>query len=312
MKQNDLQEMLEKRLIAFKEEIQFLPSRNEKKKWQYFDISDNLYPPIKHSFLQYAYDNAVPFHDYVNHVRSSQIFGINLLFPLLSDKEGRNAFCEIIGQKISKEITEIESFQFEYSPDEDLLGEWPGKIKPSEYVTSVDLLVNFKSSHSVIGILFEIKFTEKEFGPCNGNTSNGCSSEDRKYCENFNDVLEDYTKCYLHKKYKTRSARKYFNYFDLKNEMELKNNRCPFIDNNQCIRNHALARAMRKNMDYSETYFGLIYYDGNNDIERDWEAYFNVMKNSEELLSIKASDIVKKYGILNRTYKMYWDKRYGI
>lgn len=312
--QSDFQQDVEQKLIKFKEEVQFLPSNNEKKKWQYFDIGDNLYPPIKHSFLQYAYDFAVPLHDYVNHVRSSQIFGINLLFPMLNDpkKIGQKILIEIFNTKLKRNIESIESFQYEYSPDEDWLGEWPGIVKPSDYITSVDVLIVCKENDKNIAILLEVKFTEGEFGPCNGITSNGCTNEDREHCENFSSVIKERENCYLHKKYKTRSARKYFNYFNLDNDIDNKAKSCPFINNNQCIRNHALAHALKTNGGMAETYFGLIVYDGNNEIMKYWNEYYETMKESKELVSIRASEIVKAFGVIDKTYKMYFDKRYGI
>ena len=83
---SNFQREMDEHLIKFKEENQYLPSTNKKKSWQYANFEDNLYPPIKHGFLQYAYDNAVPLHDYINHVRSSQAFAINIFYPLLKNE----------------------------------------------------------------------------------------------------------------------------------------------------------------------------------------------------------------------------------
>ena len=79
---------MERHLIEFKERVQYLPATNEKKKWQYHDLADNLFPPIRHGSLQYAYDTAMPLHDYFNHVRSSQAFAVNLLYPQLREEPG--------------------------------------------------------------------------------------------------------------------------------------------------------------------------------------------------------------------------------
>ena len=308
----DFQKSIEEELIRFKEEQQFLPGKNARKKWQYFDISDNLFPPIKHSFLQFAYDNAVPLHDYVTHVRSSQIFGINLLYPLLIDRDkGHGALLNIFNRIVNEQFTSITEFEFEYSPDKDLLGEWPGDTKPSEYITAVDITIKFENKNREKFMFFnEIKFTEDEFSPCNGITSSGCTFENRKNCENFRNVIDDNTKCYLHKKVRRRSARKYFEYFDFQNELLLEQKECPFINNNQCMRNHALARAMKSDEKFKGTYFGLIYHDKNNDIEEEWKKYNNLFRDQSELFSIKASEIVREYE--NNIYKLYFEKRYGL
>jgi hypothetical protein len=309
----EFQKNIEEKLIKFKEELQFLPSNNPKRKWQYFDISDNLYPPIKHSFLQYAYDNSVPFHDYVNHVRSSQIFGINLFYPLLTDENnGHKILLKIFGDIADTTLKKIIKFNFEYSPDKDLLGEWPGKQKPSEYITATDILIVTQAEDDEkIIFLIEIKFTENEFSPCNGINSKGCSTENRQNCENFkNIIIENREKCYLHQKYKQRSARKYFEYFEFKRELEIVNKECPFIGNNQCIRNHALARALKSVERYKKAFFGLVYYDENKDIEIEWKNYANLFKNKDELFCIKSSDIIRNYN--NTIYKLYFEKRYGL
>jgi hypothetical protein len=308
----DFQKTIEAKLIIFKEEQQFLPCKNNKKKWQYFDISDNLFPPIKHSFLQFAYDNAVPLHDYVTHVRSSQIFAVNLVYPLLIDKDnGHRAILNIFSKIANEQFTRIIDYSFEYSPDKDLLGEWPGDTKPSEYITTVDISVICENTNKDKFIfLNEIKFTENEFGPCNGITSKGCTFENRKNCENFQNVIYDYKKCYLHQKIRQRSARKYFQYFNLRNELIMEQGECPFINNNQCIRNHALARSLKLDGKFKKTYFGLIYYDKNNDIEEEWKKYRFLFKEQSELFSIKASEIVKEYD--NNIYKLYFEKRYGL
>jgi len=62
-------EEMERHLISFKENAQYIPATNPRKQWEYLEITDNLYPPIRHGFMQYAYDSAVSFHDYARHVR---------------------------------------------------------------------------------------------------------------------------------------------------------------------------------------------------------------------------------------------------
>ena len=83
MKKNEFKLKMEQHLIEFKESRQFLPGVNPNKLWQYFEMSDGIYPPTKHGFLQYIYDNAITLHDYADHVCSSQIFGFNLMYPFV-------------------------------------------------------------------------------------------------------------------------------------------------------------------------------------------------------------------------------------
>jgi hypothetical protein len=312
MVSNDFQKGLEERLIEFKEKHQFLPSKNKYKLWQYFDISDNLFPPIKHSFLQFAYDESIPFHEFINHVRSSQVFGFNLFYPLLYDtSDGHKSLLKLLEKIYNGNLLRILNYTFEYSPDKDLLGEWTGNNKPGKYLTAVDVLLTCENEKmEKIVFLIEIKFTEEEFGECNGYISPGCSASDKENCNNFINVIKNNKLCYLHQKYKQRSARKYFEYFDMENEFRYNGNVCPFKNNNQCLRNHALARAMLKERICKKSFFGLVYYDYNHNIEKSWEEYKNLTNNSNELFCIKASDIIKQYN--NETYKLYFEKRYGL
>jgi hypothetical protein len=304
-------EILE-RLIDFKEKQQFLPGKNVKKKWQYFDISDNLYPPVKHSFLQFAYDNSIPFHDYINHVRSSQIFGINLFYPLLIDENnGHKAIINVFSKIADDKFVRIVNFSFEYSPDIDLLGEWPGNNKPSEYLTATDLAITFENiNKDKIIFLIEIKLGEYEFSPCRGISSNGCSRDKKNNCLNFKSVIKDYKKCFLHQRNGPRSARKYFEYFNFEDELIMEQEECPFINNNQCMRNHALARALMKENNCKKSFFGLIYHNENKDIVEEWNKYSELLKKNKELFVIEASKIVDEYN--EEIYQLYFKKRYNL
>ena len=86
-KASAFQKRMEEHLIKFKTENQYLPPTS-KKRWLYHDLSDSIFPPIRHAFLQYAYERGIPLHDFVNHVRSSQMYVINTLFPILQSEKG--------------------------------------------------------------------------------------------------------------------------------------------------------------------------------------------------------------------------------
>jgi hypothetical protein len=115
---NEFQERIENHLIIFKEENQYLLAKSEKKRFLYSDLSDNFYPPLKHGLLQYIYENGIPLHDYANHVRSSQAFAFNLLFyPIKKQEE----LLKYLSRKIGNELVLITGFEFEYSPEPNIL-----------------------------------------------------------------------------------------------------------------------------------------------------------------------------------------------
>ena len=309
----EFEERMMDHLIHFKEEVQFLPSLNKKKKWQYYDISDNLYPPLKHGFLQYAFDKSIPFHEYINHVRSSQVFGFNLFYPLL-----KNESCVVIDKLTNisgTKMKEITNFSFEYQPEEDWLGEWPGKNKPDEYVTSADLAIFAEDyDKNAYAFLIEVKFTEL-FASCNGAFSS-TKGEAKTICESRASLYEGYDKCCLQIKNRNRSARTYFNQFNdlrldfpgLQPEIE----ECPFKENHQCLRNHAFARALKTEKKLKKSFFGLVYHDGNDAICKEWGRYKEITSSDlrSELFIMQASELVR--GSSDKNFKRYFKERYKI
>lgn len=313
--QSDFQRTIEEYLIKFKEERQFLPPYSTKRKWQYGDFTDNIFPPIRHGFIQFAYESGIPFHDFINHVRSSQAFAINLVYPVFKREQG--LLIEMLSKKSSFKISEIVNLQFEYSPEKNLLGEWKGEMKPDEYVTAVDICIfGQNKKKEKVAFLFEVKFSEVSFGECNGRVSRANGGEQRKICDSFENLKIEPHKCYLHSPAsKSTSPRKYFNYFGNLSEFfsgTWNNAGCPFSDNNQCLRNHSFARALVQKEGFQKAFFGLIYHDGNKKIESEWKKYCELVgpKYKNELFDIKASEIVRSSG--DKFFRHYWEDRYKI
>jgi len=309
MKKNDFQSRMEQSLVDFKENHQFLPSVSPKKRWHYFEFSDNIFPPIKHSLLQHIYDSAIPLHDFSNHVRSSQAFCFNILYPLILNE--KNILLDFFSKMLGINVREIVVFAFEYQPENDNLGEWKGSEKPEEYVTSSDLFLSLRTNdNKTVNILFEIKFTEDSFSKCNGYTSNG--NETRSYCEDWPSIFGNPTKCYLQRPAKGRSARTYFDKFvPLQNSFPNHESKtCPFIENHQCLRLLAFA----KSLDGQDVvnYFALVYHDDNAEILRAWDSFKALLSTdlSKRLLTIPASHLVKVSQDIN--FKAYMKTRYQI
>lgn len=314
VKKNSFQNDMEDHLVNFKEKKQFLPAVNKNKQWQYYDISDNLYPPVRHGFLQFAYDYAVPLHDYVNHVRSSQVFAINLMYPLLIGHQ--KTVLTVLGNLSGTTMTNLEGFIFEYSPDKDYLGEWKSSIRPDEYVTATDIAIfTCDEKNRKYAFLIEVKFTEDSFTTCGGYTSAGNRGENRQYCDNREMLFADYNKCYLQIKSKGKSARKYFNYFDnlhaaFPGHPEIMV--CPFQNNHQCLRNHAFARSLEQEDEFYKAYFVLLYHDKNEAVLNKWHTYCSLVSNElkARLSSIRASDLLRQCD--DRNLKRYFKERYKV
>jgi len=308
------QKLMEEHLIKFKEENQYIKSVKQRDKIYYPDISDGLFPNIKYNFLQYAIDNSIPYHDYANHVRSSQIFCINLFYPLIRNES--ELLLNYFSNLLKTEFVSIERFEFEYSPETDLLGEWRSIKKQDEYVTASDLgffLIDKQSKRTIL--LLEIKFTEMDFTRCGGYDSNG--NKNQFVCNDVNLLLADYNTCYLQTPLPRKSPRTYFNKFiDLNNSFSNIKNRkekdCPFKSNLQCLRNHSFLKALVENKDCDNAFFLLVYHDKNEDILNEWTKYYDLLsqKLKNDLILIKASDIVKLS--YDNIYRKYFLDRYKL
>lgn len=312
---NEFQKEMEHHLLKFKVETQYLPS-NSKKAWLYNDVADNLFPPIRHGFLQYIYDEAMPLHDYVNHVRSSQIYGINTLYPVLT--QSPSTLLGLLGNKIGKRLSSITSFQFEFSPETNVLGEWKSDSnKPEEYVTAVDLRIETQAQdepHKRIIFLVEVKFTESSFTSCGGFNSGGNTGETRMACSNGKELLRDFNLCYLHgSNGKGKLKRNYFKHFEplLSHFIEGSfSGECPFIRSHQCLRNHALVEHYRNAG--NECYFVLLHHERNEFILQEWQNYMNLLHPNirAELFTLTGKDVVDNSGI--ETLKAYYRDRYSL
>jgi hypothetical protein len=288
-------------LIGFKERQQYLPPTNPRKPWEYIEITDNLYPPIRNGFLQYAYDESIDFHDYARHVRSSQAFGFNLFYPLIKERSVLAAFPEAI-RKNAGPVTE---WHFEFQPRKDYLGEWAGDQQPIDYITSVDVALFFtRTTGERVAVLCEVKFTETGFSKCGGFSSRG--NHDKKFCDGEFSWDHVENRCYL----VSQKGRRYFQLTAGSHTHE-STARCPFADNNQCQRNLAFANAIRGDTT-DEAYFCLVHHDDNQVIQDAWDQYIALCLPEERLrlFRLKASDLVAHSS--DETLRRYFEERYQI
>lgn len=312
-KTNNFQETIEKHLIDFKKNKQYLPPTN-KKEWLYHDMTDGIFPPIKHGFLQYAYNSGMPLHDYVNHVRSSQMFCINLFFHLIKNEP--DVLLKVLSKESKKLLVELNSYEFEFSASSNILGEWKSNAnRPEEYITATDLfIVAIDNNDQRVGFLIEVKFSEVSFTKCGGYSSNGNVSTFKNACDNSILLFKDFKTCYLHgANGLSNLSRTYLDYFhqDDFHEESFKN-KCPFIHNHQCIRNHALLRALISENVIDNGFFVLVSHDLNKSIEDEWGKFMAILQGKaiNEVLKINASNFVRSSSCTN--YKKYFFDRYLI
>ena len=310
---NKFQEDIENHLIDFKSKKQYLPPTN-KKKWLYHDMSDNLFPPIKHGFLQYIYDSGMPLHDFVNHVRSSQIFCINLFYHLIKNEPDK--LLKVVSNYTQIDLIQIETFEFEFSSDSNVLGEWKSDAnRPEEYVTATDLFIKVRDKfNKALGLIIEVKFSENDFTNCRGFISKGNSNDTKIVCSDGKLLLNDFKACYLQgANGKSKLSRKYLDFFKKSDFVESAFlQKCPFIFNHQCIRNHSLLRALIADNKIDYGYFVLVHHDSNENIIKEWNDYKSILEDSiaKEIIRINAGEFVEESG--NDNFIKYFKDRYLI
>ena len=233
-------------------------------------------------------------------------------------------YCETLSRAnqalklLTRALTTPEKWlsNWEFSADTNILGEWKSDDnRPGEYITATDLYIVAKSfDGKKYGFLIEVKFTEGDFSKCGGYYSNANKGELRNACESGKTFLSDFNTCYLQGvKGKSKLHRKYFDFFEKKEfNSQYFENECPFKNNNQCLRNQSLLRAMIKKKRIDKGYFILAHHDDNKVIIEEWDKYVNIlsMDAKNELFRIPIGEFVKKSK--NHNYKKYFVDRYRI
>jgi hypothetical protein len=171
----------------------------------------------------------------------------------------------------------------------------------------VDLHVQLRGpGGETLVLLCEVKFTEAKFSKCGGYTSPG--NRDKSFCEAEFDAASVPGRCYL----VAQKGRRYFQH-SLAVYQSLSTGRCPFADNNQCQRNHALAKALIGAGKADEAYFGLVYHDANREILQEWDRYTALCKQEEQkrfLFTVPASELLACCE--DETLRRYFADRYMV
>lgn len=319
---NRFQQQMQKRLIAYKECVQHIPREAGQQPYLYPKWNQGLFPPTAKSFISHLEKAAFKLHSWAHHVRSSQIFAFNLFWPFVDGD------VQLLVQPLSRilpELGHIEKLNFEFVPETDVLGEWPGD-KPKGAFTASDVGIIYRTAKNQRAILLiEVKFTEAEFTPCNGYRS--CANTRRDVCEDWHTFCNETNMCYL---VRTKHATKDRRYWEIlttefgdvahfiRNE-DLTMGKCPFIrDFQQPMRNHTLALGMlqQKSIDIDIAHICLVYHDQNQGIRQKWQAYRNAVSDPGRVLTLPATKVLRGatsvQGGFWSKYLKYHKERYGL
>lgn len=198
-------------------------------------------------------------HGFVDHVRSSQAFAVNLFGGVGDDCQ--RAIWDLLGAG----AIEPESLEFEYTDPQDALAEMQPK-RPHQ--TQVDVaLWGTRDDGSRHVALIEVKLTETGFGACSAFESP--HNDRRDVCRSAGPWGGDPTACFQLRNHGGPHRRRYDQHLDPA-LVTPTTAACEFLDLNQPMRNVALARALIDRGEAVTATFALCAPGGNTNVWRQW------------------------------------------
>ena len=213
--------------------------------------SQGIYPPYRELAEEVIRTDSVRLHRYAAHLRSSQVFALNLFLPFRKGTPAHlsNRLSEIVGTRLS-----IEDVQFEWVPPGSLLGEIDGdRPLGDEPATAVDVVLwSSLADGRRAAILLEVKLSEPDFTHCNGR--NSPANHRRDVCESATLLFENPRACYLRRPLRKRRDRRYWEIFAIEHGSVRAafpgadpEGSCPFAESmQQPMRNLAIARGLKQ------------------------------------------------------------------
>ena len=305
-------------LQAHLEEWRHSMDGSRSRMWSHW--SQGIYPAYRQLAEEVVRTDSVRLHRYAAHLRSSQVFALNLFLPFRKGSLAglSSRLSEIVGTRLS-----IEDVRFEWVPPGPLLGEIDGdRPVGEEPATAVDVVL---WSRLVDGrqavVLLEVKLSESDFTHCNGRTSP--ANHRRDVCESATLFFEDPKACYLRRPLRKRRDRRYWEIFAFEHDSvraafpgaDLEG-ACPFAESmQQPMRNLAIARGLVQDSGYTveKAWFALCAHDGNPEAAQHWESWKRLLPDASMAPVLFASDVVRageEEGLID--WAVWMRDRYGL
>ena len=262
--------------------------------------SQGIHPDYRQLAEEVVRTDSVRLHRYAGHLRSSQVFALNLFLPFRKGSLSRlsNRLSEILGTRLS-----IEDVWFEWVPPGSLLGEIHGE-RPvgDEPATAVDVVLWSRLADGRRAVtLLEVKLSEPDFTHCNGR--NSPANHRRDVCESATLFFENPKACYLRRPLRKRRDRRYWEIFAFEHgslraafsgaDLE---GPCPFAESmQQPMRNLAIARGLEQDSKFavSKAWFALCAHDDNQDAAEHWENWKRLLPDASMAPVLSASDVIR-------------------
>ncbi len=258
---------------------------------------EGVYPGFREDAANAVAEDEVRLHDFSAAVTSSQMFALNLFIPWRCG--ARDALEARIAVTLGKSLV-IERVGFEWVPPGALLGEVEGdRPRPDEPATAVDVVLwGRDGSGARVALLLEVKLGEEGFTTCNGRDSRGNRRPD--VCASAATFFGNPADCYLRRPVRQHRDRRYWEIFARSHGSVRaafpgadEAGPCPFArQQQQPMRNLALAHALVQEGVVDRAWFGLCPHDQNPDVAREWSVWRGLLPAGDTASVLPASELL--------------------
>jgi len=198
-------------------------------------------------------------HGFVDHVRSSQAFALNLFAGLGSEAQ------QALWTMLTEEPVTPSGLEFEFADPQDALAE----AQPNRpHRTQVDVLLRGDLLDGRrLAALVEVKLSETGFGSCSAFHS--AKNDRRDICRSAGPWGGDPTGCFQLRNHDGPHRRRYDKVLH-ENDLEPRAPVCDFLELNQPMRNVALARALIDRHEADASIVALCAPRANRNVWRQW------------------------------------------
>ena len=257
---------------------------------------------LPHATAQYSdLEQRQLLHRYVNHVRSSQAFAINLLGELDDDEALR------LWQRLEPNVTDHVDTTFEYEDPHDELAE----AQPARpHKTQVDVLLRGTDRNGQPHVaLIEVKLTETGFGACTAFESP--YNHRRDVCTTPGPWGGDPASCFQLANHDGPHRRRYDHFIAATDVPVDGAPHCSFLEANQVARNVALARALVERHEAASATVALCAPTGNRAVWRQWRRCQQLLAGQDRvrLVDLPAHEVA---ATRNQAVRQAVEARYGL
>lgn len=239
-------------------------------------------------------------HGFVDHVRSSQAFALNLFAGLQSEAQ------QSLWTMLTDEPVTPSGLEFEYADPHDALAE----AQPNRpHRTQVDVLLrgDLLDGRRLVALV-EVKLSETGFGSCSAFAS--AQNDRRDICRSAGPWGGDATRCFQLRNHDGPHRRRYDQFLNA-SDLEPHAPFCDFLALNQPMRNVALARALIARDEADAAVVALSAPRANRNIWRQWGRAQRVFDGVPGV-SLRELPAERVLGALPEPRRTVLAERYGI